>query len=301
MATALRFLTDARTIQSFLNRQLVDVRNPLDPLVVDGAFGPKSIKAAKDFVHKMLAKNPKAFGSRIQGYGIDSLPDTTIVVIVEQIMLSMFFPKDPPLVFDGVAGPSTRYALEKYQDAIRDMSTPIQLSPETKDNPKYTPAGFVKPDFGRQSEVVSMFGNPADEKNLVRIPTPYPLYLDWQLSQQVNTFLIHKKVADSAKAAMQAILDHYGKDEIHKLGLDQFGGCYNPRKMRGGSSWSMHAWGIAIDWDADRNGLRSNAQTAYFSTNKKCHAFLDIWEAYGWTSLGRTRNYDWMHVQAPRL
>jgi hypothetical protein len=29
--------------------------------------------------------------------------------------------------------------------------------------------------------------------------------------------------------------------------------------------------------------------------------FLDLWEAEGFVSLGRARNFDWMHVQAARL
>ena len=61
-----------------------------------------------------------------------------------------------------------------------------------------------------------------------------------------------------------------GEAEIKALGLDLFGGCYNPRLMRGGSSLSTHSWATAINWDPEASQLK-------------------------W---GRERNYDWMHVQA---
>lgn len=297
---ALKFLTDARTVQSFINRRL----NLAKPMPVDGIYGKNSKLFASQLVLQEHDKDQTKFGSRLQDPNVKSiagLSDQTILTIVEQMMLNAFFPKDPPLVLDGIGGPQTSYYTERYQNAIRDLPTPSQLSPVPTANSSLTKPGFVKPDFGRQKDMIANFGNPADERNLIRLETPYPLYLDWKLDQSVKSFLIHKKVADSARAAMESVLEHYGVEEIHKLGLDQFGGCYNPRKMRGGSSWSMHAWGVAIDWDADRNPLRAGWGSARFLTYKPTFKFLDIWEAHGWTSLGRVRGYDAMHVQAPRL
>ena len=62
----------------------------------------------------------------------------------------------------------------------------------------------------------------------------------------------------------------------------------------------MHAWGIAIDWDADRNPLRATSKDAAMATPRYAK-FLDLWEEEGWLSLGRARNFDWMHVQAATL
>ncbi|MCA1748660.1 MAG: M15 family metallopeptidase [Sphingomonadales bacterium] len=70
--------------------------------------------------------------------------------------------------------------------------------------------------------------------------------------------------------------------------------------MRGGSSWSMHSWGIAIDFDPANNQLRWGRDRARMA--KPAYApFLNAWESEGWISLGRERNFDWMHVQAARL
>ena len=94
--------------------------------------------------------------------------------------------------------------------------------------------------------------------------------------------------------------DEFDADERAKLGLDLFGGSLNVRKMRGGNNWSVHAWGAAIDFDPARNQLRWDSSKARLG-KLDAERFWRIWEEAGWTSLGRTKNYDWMHVQAVQL
>ena len=72
------------------------------------------------------------------------------------------------------------------------------------------------------------------------------------------------------------------------------------RKMRGGSSYSMHSWGIAIDFDPERNQLKWGKDRARLAQPDAVE-FWRCWEAEGWVALGRARDYDWMHVQAARL
>jgi hypothetical protein len=67
--------------------------------------------------------------------------------------------------------------------------------------------------------------------------------------------------------------------------------------MRGGSQMSMHSWGIALDFDANRNQLRWSSAKAAFA-QPEYDAWWAAWEREGWTSLGRTYDYDWMHVEA---
>jgi hypothetical protein len=66
--------------------------------------------------------------------------------------------------------------------------------------------------------------------------------------------------------------------------------------MRGGTALSMHAWGIAVDLDPINNQLRWGKDRASFARPE----YLPFWkivEAHGATSLGRAKNYDWMHFQ----
>ena len=99
---------------------------------------------------------------------------------------------------------------------------------------------------------------------------------------------------------VQATLDHYGMEKIRELGLDLYGGCFNNRSIIGGKATSMHAWGIAVDMDPDRNGLNIPAPKAVLS-GPEYAAFWRFVEAEGAVSLGRSRDYDWMHFQFATL
>jgi hypothetical protein len=72
-----------------------------------------------------------------------------------------------------------------------------------------------------------------------------------------------------------------------------FGGAYNFRVMRGGSSLSMHAYGCAVDFDPARNGFGS--RNPYLA---KCPAVLEAFKREGWTWGGTWKKPDGMHFQA---
>ena len=201
-----------------------------------------------------------------------------------------------PGQIDGLAGVNTAEALAAYDHATASGRTEVVPRRPAAD---YTP---VRGAFPRQKDCPTFYGKPgpAVVAQLVKVQLPFPFRIDWALSQKVSTFSLHARCADSARSALARIASHYGETEMRKLGLDRFAGSYNHRKMRGGTSWSMHAYGCAIDFYAGPNGLRVPAPEALFS-GKVYAPFFDIWEEHGWTSLGRTINRDWMHVQAASL
>ncbi|MEI6485687.1 MAG: M15 family metallopeptidase [Sphingomonadales bacterium] len=187
---------------------------------------------------------------------------------------------------DGLIGPTFRFAIEQWQNKLRDTV------------PAPAAVAHQPPVWPRQADVPAFYGAPGS--SLVAVQLPYPMLLSWDATKTVRTMQLHAKVADSARRALTNILDHYGLERIRALRLDRYGGSYNQRPMRGGTQLSMHSWGIAIDFDPDRNQLRwGRDQAAMAGPDYK--AFLDCWAAEGWISLGRERNYDWMHVQAARL
>lgn len=131
---------------------------------------------------------------------------------------------------------------------------------------------------------------------LVTIQLPYPMKLAWDTETIVTRMSCHYKVAQNFLGVFNDLLECYGYDEIVRLGIDLFGGCFNYRRMRGGSSWSTHAWGIAIDLDPARNTLRETSRTARFARQEYIN-MIDIFYKHGFESLGREKNYDWMHFQ----
>lgn len=146
----------------------------------------------------------------------------------------------------------------------------------------------------------SIFGRAGDESNLTSVRLPYIMRLAWDKDTTVSTMRCHKLVAEPLTRIFQATLDHYGMEKVRELGLDLYGGCFNNRSIIGGKATSMHAWGIAVDMDPDRNGLNIPAPKAVLS-GPEYAAFWQFVEAEGAVSLGRARDYDWMHFQFATL
>ena len=142
----------------------------------------------------------------------------------------------------------------------------------------------------------SIYGKAGNESNLVtvKVPENYPLKYD---GKKVKSIRVHKLAADRLEAALKDIINHYG-DDIEKVapGACIYDGSYNFRSTRNGSSQSVHSWGLAIDFDAAHNGLKTPWKNARFS-QPIYKPFLDILEHHGWLSLGRRDGRDGMHVQ----
>ena len=131
---------------------------------------------------------------------------------------------------------------------------------------------------------------------MTTIQLPYPMRLSWDLDTKVTRMSCHLMVADKFLAVFKDLECHYGYNEIVRLGIDLFGGCFNYRKMRGGSAWSTHSWGIAIDLDPLRNQLRETKRTARFA-RPEYKPMIDIFYKHGFESLGVEKDFDWMHFQ----
>jgi D-alanyl-D-alanine carboxypeptidase len=145
-------------------------------------------------------------------------------------------------------------------------------------------------------QIISKYGNPGDEENLTTVILPFPMLIAWDTNHSVSKIKCHELVAGQLSNIFQEILDVYGINEIQKLGIDLFGGCYNFRKMRNGNEWSRHSWAIAIDLDPSRNPLKATSKTARFA-RPEYKKMIDIFYKHGFLSLGIEKDYDWMHFE----
>lgn len=147
------------------------------------------------------------------------------------------------------------------------------------------------------NQTIAVFGKPNQNGTyLTNIKLPYPMRLAWDKNTKVSTMRCHKLVADKFLGVFNDLLNHYGYEKIVELGIDLFGGCFNFRAMRGGSDYSKHSWAIAIDLDPERNQLKETSKTARFA-RPEYKPMIDIFYKHGFISLGREKNYDWMHFE----
>lgn len=211
---------------------------------------------------------------------------------------------------DGVIGDKTLTALRAFQSsrklpvtgkaddatvqALRATSSVI-ANPPDRTTSAAPPSPSVWP---RQADVTAFYG--AVGTNQTTIEIPFDMWIAWDKSLRARKMTLHQKVAPSALRVLERVAEIYSPAERKSIGIDLFGGSLNVRKMRGGSAYSMHSWGIAIDFDPERNQLNWGKDKARLAKSDAEPFWLE-WEKEGWLSLGRARNFDWMHIQAARL
>lgn len=200
---------------------------------------------------------------------------------------------------DGLVGEQTRYARSVWEVRQKNQGKPDPKVENWRDvdTGPLPPAVAPRTLWPKQSDVQSFYGTPGH--GFVLMEMPFPLRIAWEPAKTVMRVSVHGKCKAAFARVWQNTLLHYGYEELKRLRLDMFGGCANVRKMRGGSSWSMHAFACAWDVDPDRNQLKWKREMASLD-NAPYSDFWRIVYAEGALSLGRERNYDWMHFQFTR-
>lgn len=143
-------------------------------------------------------------------------------------------------------------------------------------------------------DIIKKYGEPGAHQ--VYCTLPYRMKLAWQPDVTIGRFSCHETIREDLENIFQEVLDCYGSHGVTELGLDLFGGCLNIRKKMGGTSLSVHSWGLAVDLDPLHNKLHWGKDRAKFAT-APYHTFWEIVEKHGGFSLGRIKDYDWMHFQ----
>lgn len=146
-------------------------------------------------------------------------------------------------------------------------------------------------------QIISKYGQPGDFTQLTVISLPYRMRIAWDLAKTVDKIQCHKLIANNLLAVFNELEAHYGYEKIKQLGIDLYGGCVNVRLMRGSKTkWSRHSWGIAIDLDPERNGLKTFWKNAQFA--KPDYQFMvDTFYKHGFVNQGKELGFDAMHFE----
>lgn len=211
---------------------------------------------------------------------------------------------------DGYVGPMTQHARDLYQAktipvwrSMRDQiaafneklkAKNVQTSETVDIAPKIVSPVRAKFDSPREKDCMKFYGKPGTRQ--VDCQLPFPMVIAWNTRQRINSYKCHELVKEPMERLWNRTLEHYGLEQIQKLRLNYFGGCLNVRKKRGGDSWSMHSWGIAVDIDPDRNALRTSKKYATLARPEYDKFWQFVYDE-GAISLGKERDYDWMHFQ----
>lgn len=147
------------------------------------------------------------------------------------------------------------------------------------------------------AQIISKYGTAGNPDNFTIIALPYPMRIAWDTKVKVQKMQCHELAADSFTNVFTHLLSHYGLTELQRLGIDLFGGCVNVRTMRGSKTrWSRHAWGIAIDLDPARNGLKTPWDKSEFA-KPQYEAMHKIFEQNGFLNYGKVIQKDTMHFE----
>src|SRR4051812_38657980 len=147
---------------------------------------------------------------------------------------------------------------------------------------------------------IAYYGDPrgphgVDEKwfaaNVVRVKPSWKMYY---AGKPIASIAFHKKCAPALKAALDEIWTARGQDQaaINKAGLQEYGGSFAYRLIRGASTISNHSFAIAIDLAPSGNvlGMKKGTMPDYA---------VEAFDKQGFRWGGRySGRKDWMHFEA---
>lgn len=257
-----------KTIQLFLQEK------DLYTGPIDGKLGTKSLQA----MIGALAES----GVRPDGWEMRRV----LIAVQQLIMIESGVSRSEVGPVDGYMGPMFANAFEAWQDLQRIA-------------PSWAAARNASKKWPLQRDVESFYGKPGT--NLVTQRLPYDMRLAWNPSTVIKSVQCHKLVAESLEKVLSEVRLVYPEALRQRLGLDIYSGGFVIRPMKSSvSKLSMHAYGIAFDFDDAHNQYRWTRAQARFA-RPEYDQWWAAWEGEGWISLGRERDFDFMHVQAARL
>ena len=145
------------------------------------------------------------------------------------------------------------------------------------------------------ASLIAFYGKPWETPSLLtHVAPPFAMYYEGTL---IHGILIHTKCAAAVTEALNNAWQAYGMDQkqIDASGLSNYSGSYNYRNVRGASSLSCHAFGAALDIDAEHNPMwYAGAPKPFHMPNQVVAAFKSVNATWGGDF---THRHDPMHFQ----
>lgn len=150
-----------------------------------------------------------------------------------------------------------------------------------------------------QRDARAFYGNPFSagfaKNNIVLVSVPWTLQ-----HSTVSKIQVNKRCAESLERVLGNIWDaaSHSQQIISNFRYDVFDGSWVVRNMRGGNAVSMHAYGVALDWDAKDNEQHS---MHHFFTHDSLIVVKFLEEGWIWGGDWTPGSIDAMHFQAARV
>lgn len=112
----------------------------------------------------------------------------------------------------------------------------------------------------------------------------------WNVPSELHFLPIPKKIflnKDLIKPLLGALENLIKRGFAHEM--KTWDGCFNIRQMRGLHSMSLHSWAVAVDVNAESNGLGKMPSLSY--------GFVQCWKDAGFDWGGDWKRKDGMHFQ----
>jgi peptidoglycan hydrolase-like protein with peptidoglycan-binding domain len=155
------------------------------------------------------------------------------------------FQRQQGLTADGKIGNATAALLDGPHAALVATAAPQTVGVQT-------PTGTVVFPHDDTASLIAFFGKPWEDASLL-VQVPVPFALTYEGKGPITHVGFHRKAADALAAVFADLWDVYGKDQaaLDATRVTKFSGTYNYRAIRGSSRLSCHAFGAAIDLDAE--------------------------------------------------
>ena len=137
----------------------------------------------------------------------------------------------------------------------------------------------------RTIDCLSKYGTPKPKSKWLIM---YKVPIELQIQHLPNMIYCNVDFIGPYEKALKNLIDSNCYGEIKT-----FDGCFNIRKARGTSIWSLHSWGVAIDINAFENQM--------FTNGKMSNKFVSCWKNAGFDWGGVWTRKDGMHFQLSKI